>query len=223
MNDILHELADGILNAHRYKRGMTNPAPALTQRALTEGIPVERILYEGVVPGMVEVGERFLAEEYYMPEVMKAQRVMQECMEIIKPELTARGVEPVGTVVIGTVEGDQHDIGKNLVAMMLLGNGFRVVDLGANVATERFIEAVREHSANLVALSALLTITMDRMRKTIGALTENGLRDSVKVMIGGAPVTQRFADDIGADGYAADAATAVALAQQLVVKNSNIT
>jgi 5-methyltetrahydrofolate--homocysteine methyltransferase len=213
---VLTELADCILNAHRYKKGMINPAPEMTQQALGEGVAVEKILYEGVVPGMVEVGERFLAEEYYMPEVMKAQRVMQTCMEILRPELTARGVEPVGTVVIGTVEGDQHDIGKNLVAMMLLGNGFQVIDLGANVPAERFVAAARENSANLVALSALLTTTMENMRVTIGELAQHGLRGGVKVMVGGAPVTQRYADEIGADGYAPDAATAVGLARKLV-------
>lgn len=212
----LNELADCILNAHRYKKGMINPAAELTRAALAEGIAVEKILYEGVVPGMVEVGERFLAEEYYMPEVMKAQRVMNECMEILKPELLARGIVPVGTVVIGTVEGDQHDIGKNLVAMMLLGNGFKVVDLGANVAAQRFADAVREHRANIVALSALLTTTMENMRDTIHELAQEGLRVGVKVMIGGAPVTQEYADEIGADGYAPDAATAVGLARRLV-------
>jgi 5-methyltetrahydrofolate--homocysteine methyltransferase len=165
---------------------------------------------------MNEVGRRFKNNEFYVPEVLIAARAMHAAMDVLKPLLAASDVQPVGTVVIGTVKGDLHDIGKNLVAMMLEGGGFNVIDLGVDVSPEKFLQAVREHKPNIVGLSALLTTTMPAMKTTIEALKEAGVRDQVKVIIGGAPVTQRFADEIGADGYAPDAASAVDVARQLL-------
>jgi methylmalonyl-CoA mutase cobalamin-binding domain/chain len=165
---------------------------------------------------MDEVGRRFESEEYFVPELLLSARAMKASLALIRPHLAARSSESAGRVVIGAVKGDLHDIGKNIVASMLEGGGFEVIDLGANVAPETFVEAVRAHHAGLVCLSALLTVTMPAMRTTLNALDAAGLRGQVKVIVGGAPVTQRYADEIGADGYGENAVTTVALARKLV-------
>ena len=165
---------------------------------------------------MDEVGRLFECEEYFVPELLLAARAMKASLELLRPLLVASGAQPAGRVVIGTVKGDLHDIGKNLVASMLEGGGFEVIDLGADVAPDRFVEAVTSRNANLVALSALLTVTMTSMKTTIDALAAAGVRDRVKIMVGGAPVTQQYADAIGADGYGESAGAAVALARKLV-------
>jgi len=191
-------------------------AAAATQAAIAAGVTPLTIVTEYLVPAMDEVGRRFECEEYFVPEMLLSARAMKASMEIVRPLLVATGAEPVGRVVIGTVKGDLHDIGKNLVASMLEGGGFEVIDLGADVSPERFIEAATTRHANLVALSALLTVTMTSMKTTIDAFATAGLREKVKIMVGGAPVTQHYADAIGADGYGESAAAAVALARRLV-------
>ncbi|MCX7795033.1 MAG: corrinoid protein [bacterium] len=191
----------------------------LVEQALKEGVSPKEILDNALVPGMNVVGEKFKNNEYYVPEVLIAARAMHAGMDLIKPLLTQTGASYVGKVVIGTVRGDLHDIGKNLVAMMLEGAGFQIIDLGVDVPPEKFVEVAKNENANIVAMSALLTTTMLAMRDTINALKEAGIRDKVKVMIGGAPVTQRYADEIGADGYAPDAATAVEKARELLGLN----
>lgn len=191
----------------------------LVEQALKEGVSPKEILDKALVPGMNVVGEKFKNNEYYVPEVLIAARAMHAGMDLIKPLLTQTGATYVGKVVIGTVRGDLHDIGKNLVAMMLEGAGFQIIDLGVDVPPEKFVEVAKNENANIVAMSALLTTTMLAMRDTINALKEAGIRDKVKVMIGGAPVTQRYADEIGADGYAPDAATAVEKARELLGLN----
>ncbi len=206
----LQELADNII------KGKKNPAVELTKQAIEEGVHPQAIISNGLIAGMAVVGDRFKKNEFYVPEVLIAARAMKECMAVLKPLLADSGVKPVGTVVIGTVKGDLHDIGKNLVAMMLQGNGFEVVDMGVDVSAEKFVEAVKEHHPNAVALSALLTTTMPSMKEIIDGLEAAGLRGKVKVMIGGAPVTQKFADEIGADGYSPDAASAVDTAKALI-------
>jgi len=191
-------------------------AAEATQAAIAAGVTPLTIVTEYLVPAMDEVGRRFECEEYFVPEMLLSARAMKASMEIVRPLLVATGAEPVGRVVIGTVKGDLHDIGKNLVASMLEGGGFEVIDLGADVSPERFIEAATTRHANLVALSALLTVTMTSMKTTIDAFATAGLREKVKIMVGGAPVTQHYADAIGADGYGESAAAAVALARRLV-------
>ncbi|MHB9023418.1 MAG: corrinoid protein [Armatimonadota bacterium] len=206
----LHELAEHII------RGRKNPALEMTNQALAEGIDPQTIINNGLIAGMAVVGEKFKNNEFYVPEVLIAARAMKECTAVLKPLLAESGAKPVAIVAIGTVKGDLHDIGKNLVSMMLQGNGFEVVDLGVDVAPEKFIDAVKESKADVIALSALLTTTMPGMKQTIDALEAAGVRGGVKVMIGGAPVTQKFSDEIGADGYAPDAASAVDLAKVLI-------
>jgi len=191
-------------------------AAEATQAAIAAGVTPLTIVTEYLVPAMDEVGRRFECEEYFVPEMLLSARAMKASMEIVRPLLAAAGAQPVGRVVIGTVKGDLHDIGKNLVASMLEGGGFEVIDLGADVSPERFIEAATARHANLVALSALLTVTMTSMKTTIDAFATAGLREKVKIMVGGAPVTQHYADAIGADGYGESAAAAVALARRLV-------
>ncbi len=203
-------LADSII------RGKKNDAVAMTQQALSEGVHPQALITDGLIAGMAVVGSKFKNNEFYVPEVLIAARAMKSCLEILKPLLADSGVKPVGTCVIGTVKGDQHDIGKNLVAMMLQGNGFEVIDAGVDVAPEKFIALAKENKAEIICLSALLTTTMPSMRGTIEALAAEGLKGKIKVMIGGAPVTQQFADEIGADGYSPDAASAVDLAKTLV-------
>jgi 5-methyltetrahydrofolate--homocysteine methyltransferase len=191
-------------------------AAAATRNALAGGMAPVELVNQSLVPAMDEVGRRFDCEEYFVPEMLISARAMKASMEILRPLLAATGAEPAGRVVIGTVKGDLHDIGKNLVAAMLEGGGFEVIDLGADVAPERFIEAVSARNANLVALSALLTVTMPSMKTTIDAFHASGLRGKVKIMVGGAPVTEQYANAIGADGYGESAGAAVALARRLV-------
>jgi 5-methyltetrahydrofolate--homocysteine methyltransferase len=186
------------------------------QKALDAGIGPAEILNQGMIAAMGEVGRLFEEGEYFVPEMLIAARAMQKGLEVLKPFLTDADVQSPGKVAIGTVKGDLHDIGKNLVAMMLEGAAFEVIDLGTDVSPERFIQAVRENGAQIIAMSALLTTTMPNMKNTIEALKEAGLRDKVKVMIGGAPVTQTYADQIGADGFAEDASRAVAKARSLL-------
>jgi 5-methyltetrahydrofolate--homocysteine methyltransferase len=206
----LQALADAVINGNR------DATAKLTQEAVDGGTPVADILNQGLIAGMNVVGDRFKKNEFYVPEVLIAARAMHSGMDIIKPLIAAAGIESKGKVAIGTVKGDLHDIGKNLVAMMLEGGGYDVIDLEVDVAPEKFVAAVQEQGAQVIALSALLTTTMPAMKDTIDALAAAGLREKAKVMIGGAPVTQNYADEIGADGYAPDAASAVDKAADLL-------
>jgi 5-methyltetrahydrofolate--homocysteine methyltransferase len=190
----------------------------LVNDAIAEGVTPATILNDALIPGMNEVGRRFKANEYYVPEVLLAARAMSGAMSILKPLLVASKVQPRGVVVLGTVKGDLHDIGKNLVGMMLEGSGFQIVDAGVDVAPDKFVTLVKENKPDVIAMSALLTTTMTNMKTTVQALDEAGVRKSVKVMVGGAPLTQRYADEIGADGYAPDAASAAELATALIAK-----
>jgi len=185
-----------------------------TNAALEEGLNAEEILTNGLMPGMDHVGVEFKAGNMFVPEVLRSAKTMQESMDILRPLLTEAGVETVGKLVIGTVKGDLHDIGKNLVGMMCEGAGFEIIDLGKNIEPEAFVNAVKEHKPTILGMSALLTTTMRSMERTIKALEEAGVRDTVKIMIGGAPVTQDYANQIGADGYAANAASASDMAKQ---------
>ncbi len=196
--------------------GKRKDAEALAQAALAAGADPGVILKEALVSAMQEVGDKFQAGEYFVPEMLVAAKAMKAAMEVLRPRLIAGGYEPAGRVVIGTVRGDLHDIGKNLVKLMLEGAGFEVTDLGVDASPEKFVEAVREHHPQLVAMSALLTTTMLSMPDTIEAIDAAGLRQGVKIIIGGAATTETFAKDIRADGYGADAASAVALAKSLV-------
>jgi 5-methyltetrahydrofolate--homocysteine methyltransferase len=186
------------------------------KKALEEGIEPTLILNEGLIQAMDEVGRRFESGEFFVPEMLIAARAMKTGVALLGPRLIDSGVKPIGRVVIGTVAGDLHDIGKNLVGLMLEGAGFEVIDVGTDVSSERFVEAVRKENPNLLGLSALLTTTMSGMTEVISKLIENNLRDKVKVFIGGAPVTQAFADQIGADAYADDAAAASRKAKELL-------
>ncbi len=208
-------MADLQAMADVVERGDQKAAVEATQAALDEGIEPETILNDGLIAGMSSIGVKFKNNEVFIPEVLIAARAMGGAMEILEPKLVETGVEPKGKVVIGTVKQDLHDIGKNLVAMMLKGGGFRVTDLGVDADPEKFVEAVKENQPQIVALSALLTTTMPNMKAVVEALKEANL-DHVKVIIGGAPVTQDFADQIGAHGYAPDAGSAVDLASDLV-------
>ena len=196
--------------------GNANTARSTTEQALAEGIDPLQLVNEYMVPAMDEVGRRFECSEYFVPELLISARAMKAALELIRPLLTARGEQPVGRVAIGTVKGDLHDIGKNLVASLLEGGGFEVIDLGVNVSPEKFVQTVRERGANIVAMSALLTTTMPSMRTTIEALKQAGVREKVRVLIGGAPITQKYAEEIGADGYSENAVGAVALAKRAV-------
>ena len=187
----------------------------LTQELLAAGTGPGTIVEQGLVPGMAIVGEQFKKNEIFVPEMLVAARAMKEALKLLEPLLAAAGIKPKYTVVVGTVQGDLHDIGKNLISMMWRGAGFAVVDLGTNVPPEKYLAAAQEHKAHLVGLSALLTTTMPAMKETVRILKAAGLPNT-KIMIGGAPITQAFADDIGADGYAADAGTAVDVAKKLV-------
>ncbi|MDA8217923.1 MAG: corrinoid protein [Dehalococcoidales bacterium] len=188
----------------------------LTEQAVADGEDAQKVLQESLIRAMSEVGRRMKAQEFYVPEVLIAARAMQWGLGVLKPLLAGSGLEPVGTVAIGTVKSDLHDIGKNLVGMMLEGAGFEVIDLGTDVMPEKFLAAVKDKGANVIGMSALLTTTMPNMKKAIDALKEAGLRDQVKVLVGGAPVTQRYADEIGADAYAPDASTAVDAAKAVL-------
>ena len=195
-------------------KGDQKTAVEITQAAIEEGMAPETILNEGLISGMNIVGARFKANEVYIPEVLISARAMKMSMEHLEPKLSEAGVEPIGKALIGTVQGDLHDIGKNLVMMMLKGSGFAVTDAGIDVSAEKFVAQAEAAGAQIVGLSALLTTTMPSMESTVKALKDAGL--NTKIMIGGAPVTQNYADKIGADGYAADAATAVDVAKSLL-------
>ncbi|SRR6266498_4031139 len=187
------------------------------QTALTSGLEPGNILDEGMIAAMTEVGRRFEAGDYYVPEMLVAACAMQAALSLLKPRLIESDVKSAGKVAIGTVKGDLHDIGKNLVALMLEGAGFEIKDLGVDVSPEKFIEAVSAGDVNIVALSALLTTTMSNMKTVIETIKQAGMRDKVKIIIGGAPVTQHYADEIGADAFAGDASSAVSAARELVV------
>lgn len=195
-------------------KGDQATAVSTTKAALSEGMAPKTILDEGLIAGMDVIGDRFKKNEVYIPEVLIAARAMKMAMEVLEPELVKAGVQPIAKLVIGTVQGDLHDIGKNLVAMMLKGAGFEVIDLGVDVSPAKFVEEAKSKNVQLVGMSALLTTTMPGMEKTIKALQEAGVK--AKVMVGGAPVTQSFAEKIGAQGYAPDAASAVDTAKSLV-------
>jgi len=195
-------------------RGDRNKVAELTTAALSEGAAPQDVLEKGLIAGMMVVGKRFKANEVYVPEVLIAARAMHAGLNILQPALTKAGVEPVGVVVLGTVKGDLHDIGKNLVGMMLTGGGPKVVDIGIDASADKFVEACKNSNAQVCAMSALLTTTMPQMAEVVKALKAANL--DVKIIIGGAPVTQNFANEIGADGYAADAASAVDVVQTLI-------
>lgn len=205
----LQRLYDAVLN------GDAKAAVAVTKEALAQNVDPMTLVTNYMVPAMDEVGRLFECEEYFVPELLLAARAMKGSLELIRPLLAEQGAEPAGRVIIGTVKGDLHDIGKNLVASMLEGGGYEVTDLGADVAPERFADAVRETKADFVCLSALLTVTMPAMKNVIEALKTSGIRNQVKVLVGGAPVTPEYATQIGADGYAENAGAAVHLVRRL--------
>ena len=205
----LEELKESLIG------GKAPQVKELTQAAVNEGVPVPEILNQGLIAGMDVVGKRFKANEFYVPEVLIAARAMHAGMEILQPLLAESGVKPVGKIAVGTVKGDLHDIGKNLVVMMLKGAGFEIDDLGIDVPAEKFVEAAKNGS-QVIAMSALLTTTMPGMAEITKALEEANLTAQVKTMIGGAPVTQSYADEIKADGYAPDASSAVDKAKELL-------
>lgn len=208
--EVIQELRQAVI------AGNMAQAKALAQKALDAGLEPGAILYKALISGMDEVGELFKANEVYVPEVLLSAKSMQQAMQVLKPHLVKSGIKPRGKIVVGTVRGDLHDIGKNLVAMMLEGAGFEVIDLGNDVPPERFVDAAVEHGAEIIGMSALLTTTMYAMKDTIDALGKRSLRGKVKTMVGGAPLTAGFAKEIGADGYGDDAASAVDLAKQFI-------
>jgi 5-methyltetrahydrofolate--homocysteine methyltransferase len=210
MDEHLKPIYQGIID------GNLDEVKAKVQEAIQAKVPAGIILKEGLVPAMAEVGRLFEEGEFFVPEMLVAARAMQGGLEILKPLLVAADVKPAGKVVIGTVKGDLHDIGKNLVAIMLEGAGFEIHDLGTDVLPEKFVEAVKTFQPEIVCMSALLTTTMTNMPVTVEAIKQAGLRDKVKIMIGGAPVTDTYAKQIGADGYAQDASAAARLAQTLI-------
>ena len=206
----LQEIADNLI------KGQAKKVAELTTTAITDGIEPAKILNEGLIAGMNVVGKKFKAAEFYVPEVLIAARAMKGAMEILKPKLLESGVKPIAKIAIGTVKGDLHDIGKNLVSMMLQGAGFEIVDLGVDVTSEKFIEAIKNEDVSIVGMSALLTTTMPSMKDTIDAIKQAGVRDKVKIIIGGAPVNQSYCDEISADGYSPDAASAVEISKKLL-------
>lgn len=207
---ILDDLRKSVIN------GDLNATQEQVQAALVENLPAEKILTDGLIAAMNEVGRLFEDGEFFIPEMLVSARAMKGGLAILRPKLAAADIQPIGRVVIGTAQGDLHDIGKNLVGMMLEGAGFEVIDLGVDVSPERYVAAVKEHHPDLVGISALLTTTMPRMRDVLLALQAAGLREKVKVMIGGAPLTAQYASDIGADLYAPDAASAAQRASQVM-------
>jgi corrinoid protein of di/trimethylamine methyltransferase len=209
MSDILEKIGTKLYE------GEEDDVAELVQEALDEGMSAEEVLQGGLLAGMDVVGRDFKAGDLFVPEVLIAARAMHAGMSVLRPLLAEGDTQSAGTYLIGTVEGDLHDIGKNLVKMMLEGAGFETVDLGTDVPADKFIEAVSEHKPDIVGMSALLTTTMVSMKAAIEALEEAGLRDQIKIMVGGAPVTSAFAEEIGADAYAPDAATAVDIAREL--------
>lgn len=212
MSSEIEKIFEGILD------GNSKLVVEMINQAIEAGIAPASILNDGMIAAMAEVGKLFEEGEYFVPEMLIAARAMQKGLDVLKPYLSEDDVQSPGKVVIGTVKGDLHDIGKNLVAMMLEGAAFEVIDLGTDVSPERFIEAAKSNNAQIIAMSALLTTTMPNMKNTIEALKEVGMRDKVKVLIGGAPITQSYADQIGADGFAEDASRAVAKAKILLGK-----
>jgi 5-methyltetrahydrofolate--homocysteine methyltransferase len=210
MAEVLDQLAKELF------AGNAKGVAELTNKALAEGLEPSEILNDGLIKGMSEVGVKFKANEIYVPEVLIAARAMKAGMEILKPKLAESGVKPVAKMIIGTVKGDLHDIGKNLVAMMMEGAGFEIIDLGIDVPAEKFIQAMKDNKPQVVGMSALLTTTMVQIKENIKAFNDAGVRSNVKVLIGGAPVTQKFTDEVGADGYAPDAASAVDKVKELL-------
>mgnify|MGYP001103103891 CR=1 FL=1 len=200
--------------------GKADEVKELTQKALDEGQDVEKVLNSALIAGMDVVGEKFKKNEFYVPEMLIAARAMKAGMEVLRPVLADKDIKGSGKVVLGTAQGDLHDIGKNLVGMMLEGAGFEIIDLGTDVPSEKFVKTVKENDAQLVGISALLTTTMLSMKDVIKAMEEAELREKVKIMIGGAPITQSYADEIGADGYAPDAASAVDKAKEILKINT---
>ncbi len=198
------------------QKGNYQEVPKLIQEALDAKIPPAKILSDGLVAGMDIVGDKFRRDELFMPEVLISAKAMQAGMDVLRPKLIEAGAKLAGKIVVGTVKGDLHDIGKNLVGMLMEGAGFQVIDLGIDVSSEKFVDAVKANKPNLIGLSALLTTTMPKMKEVIESLVEAGIRSTVRVMVGGAPVTEKFAKDIGADGYAPDAASAVEKARELI-------
>jgi 5-methyltetrahydrofolate--homocysteine methyltransferase len=196
--------------------GRISAVPETVKQALEAGHEPESILKEALIPAMTEVGRLYEAGDYFVPEMLMAAKAMKAGMVILKPRLVDAAVEPAGRVIIGTVQGDLHDIGKNLVGMMMEGAGFEVVDLGTDVPAEDFVHAVLDQKPDILALSALLTTTMPQQKAVIASLVEAGVRDRIKIVVGGAPVTEKFAEEIGADGYAPEAGSAAALAKNLV-------
>jgi 5-methyltetrahydrofolate--homocysteine methyltransferase len=212
MDPVLQELFDAIVN------GKNKVVPDKVNAALEAGIPVATIVNEAMIDAMAEVGRRFECGDYFVPEMLIAARAMQTGMGVLKPYLAQSDIKSAGTVVIGTVKGDLHDIGKNLVSVMLEGAGFKIVDLGTDISAEKFVEAVRTIQPDILAMSALLTTTMPNIKTVIEALEAAGVRQQVKILVGGAPVTQSYADSIGADGYSPDASRAVGTAKALAGK-----
>ena len=210
MNPIIETIYESVLD------GAQKVTQAKVAEAIESGLSAETILNEGLVDAMAEVGRLFEEGEYFVPEMLIAARAMQGGLAILKPILVAEDFKPVGKVAAGTVKGDLHDIGKNLVCMMLEGASFEIVDLGTDVKPEQFVAAVKDQGCNIICMSALLTTTMPNMRATVEALKTAGIRENVKVMVGGAPLTDNFAKEIGADGYSPDASQAVALAKKLI-------
>ena len=210
MNDIFHELSACVVS------GDVATIRRLTDRALAEGMPANEILQTGLMPGMDLVGRRFKNGELFVPEVLLAAKTMQASMDILRPSLTGTGAKAAGRVVLGTVKGDMHNIGKNLVGIMLRGAGFEVIDLGIDVPAERFVAAVNAERPDIVGMSALLTTTLLTMAETVKALRRSGAGERVRIMVGGAPITQQFADEIGADGYGSNAGAAVDLAKRFM-------
>lgn len=206
----MQEIAENLV------RGEVAKVKELTQAALSEGVDAQKVLKDGLIAGMDIVGQKFKADEMFLPEVLLSAQVMLAAAEVLEPELVRAGARPFAKVALGTVQGDIHSIGKNLVGMMFQGAGFKVIDLGVDVSPERFVDAVRKEQAQMVCMSALLTTTVPFMKTTIEALQAAGLKGRVKTMVGGAVVNQRYADEIGADGYAPDAAAAVDKARELL-------
>jgi len=202
--------------AEKVEAGDADSVESLTEQAVNDKIPAGEILSDGLIKGMLSIGVKFKNNEVYIPEVLIAARAMKAGMEIIKPLLGEADIKSEGKVVLGTVKGDLHDIGKNIVSIMLEGAGFEVVDLGIDVPKEKFLEAAEKENADIVAISALLTTTMTYMKEVTEVIKGSGIKDKVKVIVGGAPITQEYANEIGADGYAADAATAVDVVKQLL-------
>jgi len=209
---VLEEMQENVVAGNESK------VVELTQKALDEGIAPEKILNGGFVPGMEIVGRKFQENEIYVPEMLMSARAMKAGMKLLEPFLTEAGIEPIGKIVIGTVKGDLHDIGKNLVAMMLEGGGFEVIDAGVDVSPQKFMDLVKENKPDILCLSALLTTTMTEIKNVIEAFKEKDLRDDVKIMVGGAPLTEEYSKEIGADGYSSDAASAVNIAKELLGK-----